>query len=104
MSDETTRMYSNGEVVVVWEPGKCQHSGNCSKGLPKVFNSKKHPWIQLEHATSAQIIAQVKQCPSGALSIEGLKEEPKAEDPGQATAAETAAEPPGDWDDKTPPN
>lgn len=86
MSDETTRMYSSGEVVVVWEAHKCQHSGICFAGLPKVFNPKQKPWVQLQHATSEQIVAQVKECPSGALSLEDL-------DP-DADGAE----------DKTPPN
>jgi len=33
-----------------------------------VFNPRRKPWIELQHADSARIIAQVEQCPSGALS------------------------------------
>jgi uncharacterized Fe-S cluster protein YjdI len=89
MSDETTRMYTNGEVVVVWDASKCKHSGICARGLPKVFNTRQKPWVQLQHATTEQIIAQVKQCPSGALSIEDVTPGADAE-PGE--------------DDKTPPD
>lgn len=33
------------------------------------IQTKKSPWIQPEHAGKEEIIAQVKKCPSGALSI-----------------------------------
>jgi len=63
--------YSNGEVTIVWQSGLCIHSTKCWKGasgLPQVFNPAEKPWIKPEGATSERIIAQVKQCPSGALS------------------------------------
>jgi uncharacterized Fe-S cluster protein YjdI len=61
--------YSNGDITVVWKPGRCIHSGNCVKGLPSVFRSKEKPWIDLTGATSDEIVKQVAMCPSGALSI-----------------------------------
>lgn len=61
--------YSNGEVTVVWQSGKCIHSGNCVRGLPEVFNPKSSPWINVENATTQELIDQVAKCPSGALSI-----------------------------------
>lgn len=60
--------YSNGEVTIVWEPGKCIHSENCVGGLPGVFKPDEKPWITPEGATTQQIVNQVKQCPSGALT------------------------------------
>ncbi|RAJ05302.1 putative Fe-S cluster protein YjdI [Chitinophaga skermanii] len=60
--------YSNGEVTVVWKPTLCQHTGICARGLPSVFQPKERPWIKTDGATTNEIIAQVKQCPSGALS------------------------------------
>jgi uncharacterized Fe-S cluster protein YjdI len=62
------KRYSNGEVTVIWKPDLCRHGGACARGLPLVFNPRRRPWIQLEHADSATIIAQVERCPSGALS------------------------------------
>jgi hypothetical protein len=38
--------------------------------LPGVFDPRRRPWVDLGQATTAQIEAQVAQCPSGALSIE----------------------------------
>jgi uncharacterized Fe-S cluster protein YjdI len=70
MEKAITKRYSNGAVTVIWQPAKCIHSGVCARGLPLVFDPQRRPWIDLAPATSAQIVAQVARCPSGALSIE----------------------------------
>lgn len=61
--------YTNGEITIVWKPDVCIHSGICVKTLPKVYKPNERPWIQMEHATSQEMIDQVAKCPSGALSI-----------------------------------
>lgn len=61
--------YSNDEITVVWESVKCIHSGNCVKNLASVFKPKEQPWVQVENATSQEIIDAVHKCPSGALTI-----------------------------------
>lgn len=66
---DITREYTNGEVVVVWKPAICIHSGICARGLRKVFRPKEQPWINMESATSVEIVEQIKKCPSGALSF-----------------------------------
>ncbi|TXG38751.1 (4Fe-4S)-binding protein [Seonamhaeicola maritimus] len=63
-----TKEYSNGEVTVVWKPEICIHAATCAKGLPEVFKPRERPWIKIDAATTAAIMDQVKQCPSGALS------------------------------------
>src|SRR6478735_2412953 len=63
------KRYSNGEITVVWQPTLCVHSGICARGLPLVFNPRRRPWIDETAATTAEIVAQVAKCPSGALSI-----------------------------------
>ena len=63
-----TKEYSNGEVTVVWEAKKCVHSGICVKGLPSVFRPNVRPWIRVNGASTEEIVTQVKQCPSTALS------------------------------------
>ena len=60
--------YTNGEVTVVWQPDLCTHSANCVRGLAKVFDVKRRPWIDLEQSDTFRIVEQVKKCPSGALS------------------------------------
>jgi uncharacterized Fe-S cluster protein YjdI len=38
--------------------------------LPEVFDVKKRPWIQVDGADHARVIAQVEACPFKALRIE----------------------------------
>jgi uncharacterized Fe-S cluster protein YjdI len=61
--------YTNGDITVLWQPDVCIHCGVCAKGLPSVFKPRERPWIQMENASSEAVSAQVKQCPSGAISI-----------------------------------
>jgi uncharacterized Fe-S cluster protein YjdI len=63
------KKYTNGEVTVVWNSGLCIHSGNCFRGLPEVFDPRKHPWINMDGADTESITKQVTKCPSGALSF-----------------------------------
>lgn len=67
MSSTPSKEYDNGEVVITWQPEKCTHSGNCVRGLPKVFNPRKKPWIEIGNAGSEELVEQIKRCPSGAL-------------------------------------
>ena len=61
--------YKKGNLTVVWQPKKCIHSGICVMGLGSVFKPKEKPWINLDGAEDDLIRQQVRQCPSGALSI-----------------------------------
>ncbi len=69
MPKELVMRYDNGEVIVVWKPALCIHSGVCFRGLPRVFDPRRRPWITLESASTQEIVAQVARCPSGALSV-----------------------------------
>ncbi len=65
-----TKKYVKGDLTVIWKPDLCIHSAKCFHGLPKVFNPAVRPWITPDEASQEEIIAQVKKCPSGALSYE----------------------------------
>ena len=67
MSKEHT--YTNGEVTIVWRSDRCIHSRKCWHGLPEVFKPGERPWIKPEGQATERIIAQVKECPSGALTF-----------------------------------
>ena len=69
-----TKEYTNGEITIVWKPDVCIHSGICVRTLPKVYKPNERPWIQMENATSQEMIDQVAACPSGALSIKKKEE------------------------------
>ena len=49
--------YTNGELTIVWQPELCQHAGICVKMLPNVYHPKERPWVQIENATTEELIA-----------------------------------------------
>ena len=65
--------YTNDNIKITWKPELCEHAGNCFNGLPKVFNPKERPWINIDAATSEEIIHQVNHCPTDALSFIKIK-------------------------------
>jgi len=74
--------YSNGEITVDWQPEKCIHSTHCWKNLPRVFNPRARPWVNMEGADTEAIRKAVAGCPSGALSLrDDHKEEPAVSAP-----------------------
>lgn len=73
MEEAVIKEYSNGEITIQWKPQQCIHSGICLKGLPKVFDLKQRPWINMAEATSEEIVTLVRDCPSKALSIKGVR-------------------------------
>ncbi len=83
-----TKKYTNGEATIVWKPGICIHSEKCWRGLSSVFNPKSKPWIDPNGAPTDHIIAQVKQCPSGALSTYMNDEGPMKTTDSEATRIE----------------
>ena len=74
MASDIKKEYSNGELTIVWQPSKCQHSGVCVKTLPKVYDPNAKPWIQVGNASTGELQDQVSKCPSGALSYYMNKE------------------------------
>lgn len=66
----TTKRYTRDGVTVVWKPDVCIHSAICFKGLPRVFNPNKRPWVNMDGSELEKIKMQVSNCPSGALSLE----------------------------------
>lgn len=77
MGKEIIKEYTNGELTIVWKPSLCIHAEECVKALPNVYNPIKRPWLQIENASTNELITQIKKCPSGALSyyIDNKKEE-----------------------------
>jgi CDGSH-type Zn-finger protein len=60
--------YIGAEVTIHDNRGICQHAGFCTDQLASVFKLHQEPWIDPNGAAAQAIIAQVRQCPSGALS------------------------------------
>jgi uncharacterized Fe-S cluster protein YjdI len=68
-SNNLKKEYTNGEVTVVWQSGKCIHSANCVRNNPDVFQPKEKPWIKIDGSSKDKIIETVQKCPSGALTF-----------------------------------
>ena len=60
--------YKKDDLTIIWDANKCIHAGVCVQMLPKVYDPKAKPWVKPENASKEQLIKQLDQCPSGALS------------------------------------
>jgi uncharacterized Fe-S cluster protein YjdI len=65
------REYAGDGIVVEWRPELCQHSQNCVRALPLVFDADRRPWIDATAARADEVTAAVGLCPSGALRMQG---------------------------------
>jgi uncharacterized Fe-S cluster protein YjdI len=70
MTDPRNRQYTNGDITVFWIPSKCIHATTCFRELIEVFNPGRRPWVNMDGALKEDIIVQVRQCPSKALSVQ----------------------------------
>jgi len=64
---DLTREYAGDGIRVQWYAGRCIHSAACIRALPRVFDSRRRPWIVLEGADADAVAAAVLRCPTGAL-------------------------------------
>lgn len=82
MSDKL-HAYENDRIRVTYDAKRCIHYAACVRGLPKVFDPRKRPWVAPDEATPDQIADVVEGCPTGALHYErldgGAKELPDVE-------------------------
>ena len=60
--------YMAGRLTVHDNRSICQHAGFCTDHLPSVFRIGQEPFVDPDGAPMKAVIAQVRQCPSGALS------------------------------------
>ena len=63
----TRKAYEGKAITVSFDNEVCIHAGECVRGLPAVFDTKRRPWIDPDGASPDQVAAQVERCPSGAL-------------------------------------
>ena len=67
---EKIHTYESDHIKVSYDLNRCIHAAECVKGLRKVFDPNKRPWIQPEHASPDTIADIVPRCPTGALHFE----------------------------------
>lgn len=73
------RAYTGQTVTVRYNEAICAHVGDCTRGLPGVFDTTRRPWIAPDGADPERVIAAVRSCPSGALSYATTAVEPTTE-------------------------
>ena len=64
---DLTREYSSPDIRVQWYAARCIHTAACIKALPRVFNARRRPWIDVDAADADAIADAVLKCPTGAL-------------------------------------
>ena len=73
------RTYETDRIRVHWDSSKCIHTARCINAAPRVFDSGRRPWIDVEADEANTIAAAVERCPSGALWYERLDDVPGEE-------------------------
>jgi len=60
--------YESDEVIVEFDLSLCIHTGDCTRDLPAVFNTRRTgPWVHPDAAPSEDIARVCADCPTGAL-------------------------------------
>ncbi|MCP4981312.1 MAG: hypothetical protein GY935_12540 [Gammaproteobacteria bacterium] len=70
--------YEGREITLHDNRSICAHAGYCTDNLATVFKMKEEPWIDPDAASVEEIIATIRNCPSGALSysLDGSENHP----------------------------
>ncbi|MDX8392151.1 MAG: CDGSH iron-sulfur domain-containing protein [Mariprofundaceae bacterium] len=60
--------YQGEEIIVEFDLGRCIHSGDCSRDLAEVFNTKRTGrWVSPDAAEAEKVARVCADCPTGAL-------------------------------------
>jgi CDGSH-type Zn-finger protein/uncharacterized Fe-S cluster protein YjdI len=62
--------YKGKHIIVRFGVDRCTHAAECIRGLPKVFDIKRIPWIDPDAALPDAVAEVVMRCPTGALHFE----------------------------------
>ena len=66
------RTYSGEQIEITFDMDRCIHARNCFLKLPQVFDPERRPWVNPDAASSEEIAAMIRTCPSGALTYSRL--------------------------------
>lgn len=69
MNKSRNRVYTNGEIMILWRASECVHATLCYRELRSVFDPMNRPWVNPQGATTEQIKDIIERCPSKALTF-----------------------------------
>ncbi|MFF2847875.1 (4Fe-4S)-binding protein [Streptomyces sp. NPDC058001] len=75
------KAYEGQGITVTFDAWRCLHAAECVRGLPRVFDTARRPWIDPDAAPAPEVADVVRRWPSGALQYtlaEGPDESPDA--------------------------
>lgn len=64
------RTYASDDIAITYDPRRCIHSAECVRGLRRVFDPDRVPWIDPDQADARSIAEVIERCPTGALHYE----------------------------------
>ena len=68
----SVKEYATAELIVSYDASRCIHAAECVRGAPSVFDPDARPWIQPANGDAAEIVAVVRRCPTGALTVRSV--------------------------------
>jgi len=79
--------YEGESVVVEFDLSRCIHAGDCTRGMPEVFDTKRRGrWVHPDAAEASEVARLCAACPTGALRcIDKAEGELMHEPPAQHT-------------------
>jgi len=63
------KVYRGKDIEVSFDLDQCVHIGECLRGLPRVFQLRRRPWVLPDEGDIDAVIETVLRCPSGALQF-----------------------------------
>lgn len=70
------RTYATDRIAVYWDSTRCIHTARCLMALPRVFDVRRRPWVDVGAADADAIAHAVALCPTGALRYDRLDGQP----------------------------
>ena len=62
------RPYTGTGITIYYDATRCRHVAECVRGLPRVFDPGRRPWILADAEPDKALLAEVvRRCPTGAL-------------------------------------
>ena len=77
--------YKGENIVVYFSVDRCTHVAECIRGLPRVFDTSKRPWVNTEAASADDIAEVIITCPTGALHFKRKDNGPEETPPEKNT-------------------